>query len=64
MKNKINEFRIEKNMSYELLAEKTGLTSSYVNQLANNKKDNPSVKALRLIAKALGRKVTEVFELD
>lgn len=61
MQNKIDEFRKKKHMSYEEIAKKSGLTTAYISQLASGKKDNPSSKTMRLIAKALGTKVYKVF---
>ena len=59
--NKIKEIRQNKNLSIYAVAEKTGLTPSYISNLENGYKDNPTKDVMEKIATALGQTVPEVF---
>ncbi|WP_206811845.1 cupin domain-containing protein [Paradesulfitobacterium ferrireducens] len=49
---KIRKFRLEKNLSLKALADKTGLTSSFLSQVERDIAD-PSINSLRKVADAL-----------
>lgn len=53
MGNRINEVRKERKISLDLLAERTGLSTSYLSRLQNSQR-NVSLKHLATIANALG----------
>lgn len=60
--SKIKHFRRIKNLTQKELAKKTSLSQSYINELENGKKKNPSTEVLCNIAKALGVTVSEILE--
>lgn len=62
--NRIDAIRRKQNLSYKNLAEKTGLTATYIHLLAKNKRRNPSLEAMQKIALALGEKVERVFRIN
>lgn len=57
----IKKLRKLKNVSIKEVADLTGLTSSYLSMLENNKRKNPSSKTLEKIAYALGVSVEEIY---
>lgn len=62
----IKKIRLEKNITLYRLSKLTGITRSYLIELENNKKFNPSLKVMHKIATALNVKVDDLFysELD
>lgn len=60
-KNRIDEFRKRKMMSYQDIATKCGVTAQYVQQLAKGKKRNPSLEIALKISQALGESMEKVF---
>ena len=63
MKNRINELRDERGLSYEDLAEMTGLSPSYVSLMARGKR-NISLKNLEKLANALSCAPTDLIGDD
>ncbi len=61
MDNNIRKYRLEKNMSLKDLASKTNLSSGYLSHLENGGRNNPSFNAMKRIAIALNRDITEIF---
>lgn len=62
----IKNIRERKNLTIYKLSKMTGINRSYLTQLENNKKFNPSLKTMYTIARALEVKVDDLFctELD
>lgn len=62
----IKNIRERKKLTIYKLSKMTGINRSYLTQLENNKKFNPSLKTMYSIAKALDVKVDDLFysELD
>lgn len=62
----IKNIRERKNLTIYRLSQMTGINRSYLTQLENNKKFNPSLKTIYSIARALEVKVDDLFfsELD
>lgn len=60
--DKIKKLRELNNLTAKELAERTGLTASYISQIENNKKDNPTRKTLEKIAKALNTTIENIQE--
>ncbi len=54
--------RREKGLTQDELAKRAKLTKPYLSQLENGVRKNPSLPALKRIAKALGVPVTELLE--
>ncbi|MGN1301650.1 MAG: helix-turn-helix domain-containing protein [Clostridia bacterium] len=61
---RIKEIRNCKNMTISELSTLTGICQSYLTQLENNKKDNPSLKIMNKIAYALNVKIDDLFYSD
>lgn len=62
--NRIDALRQNQNKSYKDLADKTGLTATYIHLLAKGKRCNPSLEVMQKIAFALGEKVERVFKIN
>lgn len=62
----IKNIRERKNLTIYKLSKMTGINRSYLTQLENNKKFNPSLKTMYAIAKVLDVKIDDLFysELD
>jgi transcriptional regulator with XRE-family HTH domain len=58
----IKKLREQRNMTQEGLAKKAGVTQGYIAQLESGLRKNPSLPALRKLARALGVPVTELLE--
>jgi transcriptional regulator with XRE-family HTH domain len=58
---KIRRLRLEKTITLDRLARKTGFTKGYLSKLENAKK-NPPIATLSKIAKALGIEITDFFD--
>ncbi len=59
----LNKYRKECNLTQEQLAEKVGIHPTYVGKLEAGK-NNPSVKILFKISRALKIKLSNVFDFD
>lgn len=59
--NKLKKKRKELDMSLNDVAEKTGLSATYISNLENGQKDNPSKETMEKIAAALDSSVPDVF---
>lgn len=59
--NKIKKFREIKKFSIYKIAEVTKLTPSYISNLENGRKLNPTKEVMEKIATALGQTVPEIF---
>lgn len=62
----IKKIRLEKGLSIYQLSKITGINRPYLTQLENNKKFNPSLRTMYLIAHALDCKIDDLIygELD
>jgi DNA-binding XRE family transcriptional regulator len=58
----IRKLREQQDMTQEQLAKKAGVTQGYIAQLERGLRKNPSLPALRKLARALGVPVTELLE--
>lgn len=58
----LKELRLEKGMSVYELAKRSGVDTSYIHRLEAGKKNNPSVKVIDKLAKALGVNASELAE--
>ena len=61
MGDKIKKRRKKLGMSMADLAEKTGLSTTYISNLENNNRNNPSKEAMDKIAYALKSTVPQLF---
>ncbi|WP_050607237.1 helix-turn-helix domain-containing protein [Clostridium niameyense] len=59
--NKIKYFRKIKGLSIYDLSDKTNLTPSYINNLENGHKNNPTKATMEKISIALDQTVSEIF---
>ena len=57
----IKNIRKSKNISLYKLSKLTGITRSYLRDLENNNKNNPTLKTLTQIANALDVKIKDLF---
>ncbi len=65
MKFKLKELREMRRMSYEQLAQKSGVARSYIQRIESNDNSvNPSARILCKLAKALDVSVEMLFECD
>lgn len=64
MKFYIRELRERRGLSYEQLAEKSGVARSYIQRIESNDDVNPSARVLCKLAKALDVTVEMLFECD
>lgn len=62
--NKIKSARLKMRMTQQQLSEKSGLSQSYINELENGKKFNPSIIVLDKIAAGLQVSITELIEAE
>lgn len=62
MKNKIKILRKKKKLTQKGLAQKTGLSQAYINELENGKKTNPTYEVLQKIAQALEVPISDILE--
>ncbi len=58
----IKEVRTEKNMSLAKLAERTGISSTHINDVENGFKE-PGITVLVRLAKGLGVSVTDLYKV-
>ena len=61
MKNVLKETRENEKMSQEELSKKSNVSRTIISGLENNKTDVITNVTLEKIAKALGKKVTDIF---
>lgn len=61
MGNKLKKRRKELEMSVYELAEKTGLSATYISNLENEQKTNPSKETMEKISRELKITVSELF---
>lgn len=59
--NRIEQYKLQKNLTYKELSDKTKLSSGYLCLLASGEKKNPSLATMEKISKALGHTVTKIF---
>ena len=61
MKYKIREFREEKGWSQEKLSEESNVSRTIISRLENGTMTITTTKTLIKVAKALGKKVSDIF---
>ena len=61
MPYKIKEARLEMNMTQEELAEKSGISRATISALENGKVEITTTDTLVKLAKALNRRVSDIF---
>ena len=61
MENKIKVYRKEKGLTIGELAQLSDLSKGYLCHLENGGRTNPTMKVCEKIAKALDKKVMEIF---
>ena len=59
---KVKEIRIQKNMSLAKLSERTGLSTTHINDVENGLKE-PGIRVLVLLAKALKVPITDLYKV-
>ena len=59
----LKKYRLDCGMTQEILAEKVGIHPTYVGKLESGKY-NPSVKLLFKVSRALGVKLSDIFDFD
>ena len=59
----LKKYRLEKGLTQENLAEKVGIHPTYVGKLEGGR-NNPSTKMLYKITRALGIKLSDLFDFD
>ena len=59
--NNIKKYRNEQNMSLSDFAEKVGFSVSYICHLEKGTRSNPTYSAMKKIANALEKPITDVF---
>lgn len=58
----LKEKRKERNLTLVQLSEKTGISTTHINDIENNMKE-PSISMLIRIAKALGVQIEELYKV-
>ena len=64
MGNKLKKKRKELDMTLNELSEKTGISTTYLSNLENEQKANPTKETMEKISAALGQTVTEIFFME
>lgn len=59
--NKLKYYRKEKGITLKELSIKTDVSVGYLSHLETGGRENPSLKVMSKIAKALGQKIDELF---
>lgn len=59
----LKEKRKERNLTLAQLSEKTGISTTHINDIENNIKE-PSISMMIRIAKALGIKIEELYKVQ
>jgi transcriptional regulator with XRE-family HTH domain len=62
--NRIKEIREKRKLSIYKIAELTGLTPSYISNLENGHKNNPTKEVMENISEALEQTVPDIFYPD
>ena len=62
-RNNIKEILADIDMTQQELADTVGITRHHISKIANNRSKNITVAIAMKIAKCLGKKVEDVFEL-
>jgi len=62
--NNIKKIRYEKGLTIYQIAKMVDLTPSYISNLENGRKKNPTKEVMDKISKALGKSVSEIFYSD
>lgn len=60
--DKIKKLSEEKDKTFYRIAKDADISESYLSDLVNNKKFNPSLKILKKIANGLGVEITELIK--
>ena len=60
-KNRIKEFRKEKDLTLQKLAEECEISAGYLCHLEKGSRKNPSTQVMEKISNALGKSVGEIF---
>ena len=60
--NKIRAARISQRLTQQQLSDKSGLSQSYINELENGRKVNPSIVVLDKLASGLNITVADLIE--
>jgi len=60
--NNLKAKRLSKKLTQKQLAQKTGLSQSYINELENGRKSNPSATVIFKLADALDVPVSEILD--
>jgi transcriptional regulator with XRE-family HTH domain len=60
--DKIKKLSEEKDKTFYRIAKDSDISESYLSDLVNNKKFNPSLKILKKIANGLGVEITELIK--
>jgi len=60
--NRIKEFRKERGITLDELAELSNLSSGYISHLENGTRKNPSYSVMKKIAESLNKNIFEVFK--
>ena len=59
--NNIKKFRTEKNITFEELAEITGISAGYLCHLEKGTRKNPTLNIMTAISTALNKTLEEIF---
>ena len=62
MECKIKFYRLQKGYNLRYLSRKSGVSVSYLSDLENGVRTNPSVNTVFKIAKALGVNITDIYK--
>lgn len=63
-KNKIREYRKEKEMNLEKFAKIAGISTGYLCHLEKGTRKNPSMEIMEKISKALNKTIPEIFFME
>lgn len=61
VKNRLKEIRIERGLSQEELAEKSGISRATISKIENNEEASISTKTIAKLSEVLGAKPSEIF---
>lgn len=59
--NKLKLLRLERGMTLEELAKKSGVSAGYLCHLENGSRAHPSIEIMEKIAKSLNKTIFEIF---
>lgn len=60
--NKLKALRLKRNFTQAQLAQKTGISQAYINELESGKKTNPSSTVLNKLSRALEVHISELLD--